>query len=76
MLVVGRRSAGARCPPESVSEAVADTFAGAAGRRPDLNRPDGVEAEVRAESRCAAAVDGAAYGATVTVTPVDDDGAE
>jgi len=55
---------------------VADAFEAELGFRPDVSCPEDVEAEVGAEARCTAAVEGATYGATVTVTAVDDDGAE
>ena len=55
---------------------MADAFEAELGFRPDVRCPDDVEAEVGAETRCTAAIEGATYGATVTVTAVDDDGAE
>jgi hypothetical protein len=76
LLVVCLVACAAPLPPQDVSDAVADAFEGELGFRPDVNCPDDVEAEVGAEGRCTAAVDGATYGATVTVTAVDDDGAE
>ena len=63
-------------PAGNVAAAVADAFEGELGFRPDVSCPDDLEAEVGAETRCTAAADGATYGATVTVTAVDDDGAE
>ena len=55
---------------------MADAFEAELGFRPEVSCPDDVEAEVGAETRCTAAVEGATYGATVTVTAVEDDGAE
>jgi len=52
---------------------VADAFEAELGFRPAVSCPDDVEAEVGAETRCTATVDGETYGATVTVTAVEDE---
>ena len=76
VLVVGWLNAADPLPAESVADAVAEAFEAELGFRPDVTCPDDVEAEVGAQARCTAAVEGETYGATVTVTAVDDDGAE
>jgi Domain of unknown function (DUF4333) len=63
-------------PAERVSDAVADAFEAELGFRPVVSCPDDMGAEAGAETRCTAGVEDATYGATVTVTAVDDGGAE
>ena len=75
-LVVGWFDSADPLPAERVADAVADALEDEVGLRPDVSCPDDVEAEVGAQTRCTAAVDGATYGAMVTVTAVDDAGAE
>jgi hypothetical protein len=58
-------------PAGSDSDAVTDASEAELGFRPAGTCTDDVETAVGAEGRCTAAVDGATYGATVTVTAVD-----
>jgi Domain of unknown function (DUF4333) len=76
VLVVGWFNSADPLPAERVAAGVADAFEAELDFRPDVSCPHDLEAEVGAETRCTAAMDGVTYGATVTVTAVDDDGAE
>ena len=60
-------------PATGVADAAADALEAELGFRPEVSCPDDVEAEVGAQTRCTAAVDGQTYAATVTVTAVDGD---
>ena len=67
---------GGSLPASDVADAAADALETRLGFRPEVRCPDDLQAEVGAETRCTASVDGQTYGATVTVTSVDDDGAQ
>ena len=60
-------------PADDVADAAADALGTELGFRPEVRCPDDLRADVGAETRCTATVDGQTYGATVTVTSVDDD---
>ena len=62
-------------PADDVADAAADALETELGFRPDVRCPDDLQADVGAEARCTATVDGQTYGATVTVTSVDGDAA-
>jgi hypothetical protein len=61
---------------DAVAEQAADALTERVGARPEVACPDGLEEEVGAETRCTATVDGQTYGVTVTVTALDDEGAD
>jgi hypothetical protein len=67
---------GGSLPADEVAGAAADALETELGFRPQVRCPDDLTADVGAETRCTATVDGQTYGATVTVTSVDDDGAQ
>ena len=66
---------GGSLPAGDVADAAADALETELGFRPDVRCPDDLQADVGAETRCTATVDGQTYGATVTVTSVDGDAA-
>ena len=67
---------GGSLPADDVADAAADALETELAFRPEVRCPDDLQADVGAETRCTATVDGQTYGATVTVTSVDDDGAQ
>ena len=72
----GLAACGGSLPADDVADAAADALETELGFRPEVRCPDDLPADVGAETRCTATVDGQTYGATVTVTSVDGDEAQ
>jgi hypothetical protein len=76
LLALGLTACGGTFAADEVATKAEEVLEQQVGARPDVSCPDDLDAEVGAETRCTASVDGVTVGATVTVTSVDDDGAE